>query len=143
MLARFLLVVLAGIVATQSGIAAQTRWDGMTEEEVAAFLGDLQAAVRADKPAAVADLIVFPLRVNKPALKGFVRTRGEFLRSYASIFTPEVRTAILKQTPSELFRNWQGFMIGNGEIWFNGVCRDASCSTHRIGVITANVTNAK
>ena len=142
MLVRFL-VVLAAIVATQSRIAAQARWDGMTEEDVTAFLGALQAAVRADRPATVADLIVFPLRVDKPAQKGFVRTRGEFVRSYATIFTPAVRAAVLAQNGAELFRNWQGFMIGNGEVWFAGVCPDASCSTHRIGVITVNVPSSK
>jgi len=139
---RTLLLAIAwiAILATKPGFAAGVRFDAVTEDEVAGFLGALQAAIRSDKPAAVADLVVFPLRVDKPAQKGFVRTRGEFVRSYASIFTPEVRTAVLKQGPSELFRNWQGFMIGNGEVWFAGVCPEASCKTHRIGVITVNLT---
>lgn len=116
------------------------RFDGLTEDEVTAFLGALQEAVRSDKPAAVADLVVFPLRVNKPPQTSLVKTRSEFLRRYAALFTPAVRAAILRQRPAELFRSWQGFMIGNGEIWFTGICPDTSCSTHRVGVITVNVT---
>jgi len=119
--------------------AAQMRFDGLTGDEVAGFLGSLQAAVRTDKPAAVADLIAFPLRVNEPARKTLVKTRAEFVRSYARIFTPSVRAAILKQGATDLFRNWQGYMIGNGQIWFTGICPDTSCTTHRVGVITVNV----
>ena len=132
-------VALAALLATSAAGAAETRFDGVTEQEVAVFLATLQVALRADKPAAVADLVVFPLRVNAPTSKAFVKTRGEFVRGYARIFTPPVRSAILAQSAADLFRNWQGFMIGNGEIWFRGVCPDPSCSTHRIGVVTVNV----
>jgi hypothetical protein len=128
------------VLAAQQALAGQTRSDGLSESEVTAFVAALQAAVRAEKPAAVADLVVFPLRVNKPPQTMFVKSRGEFVRSYAKIFTPGVRAAILQQNPAELFHNWQGFMIGDGQIWFTGVCPDASCATHRVGVITVNIT---
>ena len=135
-----LLIGFAIVFAAIPSVAAQTRFDGLTEDEITGFLGALQAAVRSGKPAEVADLVVFPLRVNTPPKTGFVKTRSEFVRRYAEIFTPAVRAAILRQRPTELFRNWQGLMIGNGEIWFRGVCPDAGCSTHRVGVITVNVT---
>jgi hypothetical protein len=113
---------------------------------VANFLASLQDAIRAENPNQVAVLVKFPLRVghpSKPSARPLravkVRNAAELVRRYSEIFTPEVRAAVLAQSPDTLFRNWQGAMVGNGELWFTGVCLDSTCSRHRVGVISINV----
>ena len=45
------------------------------------------------------------------------KTKSDFLASYNKIITPKVKDAIAKANLRELFRNYKGVMIGNGEIW--------------------------
>jgi hypothetical protein len=113
---------------------------------VANFLASLQDAIRAENPNQVAVLVKFPLRVghpSKPSARPLravkVRNAAELVRRYSEIFTPEVRAAVLAQSPDTLFRNWQGAMVGNGKLWFTGVCLDSTCSRHPVRVISINV----
>jgi hypothetical protein len=92
------------------------------------FLSRLQAAVRAGKKGAVVRLVDLPLRVN---FAGGARAYGDrrtIERDFDRIFTPRVRQAILDQRADRLFTNYQGAMIGDGEVWFDQTCPNASCS---------------
>ena len=40
---------------------------------------------------------------------------------YDEIFDGGVRCAILSANRKSVWANWQGFTIGNGEIWFDGI----------------------
>jgi hypothetical protein len=120
--------------------------DGLSDAEVAAFLVSLQDSVRSNDPKKVAALVKIPLRVgystkNSERAARVVTISGpsEFVRRYPEIFTADVRAAVLTQSPATLFRNWQGVMIGNGELWYAGVCQDARCSTRQIRVISLNI----
>lgn len=46
---------------------------------------------------------------------------AQFLAAYDKIVTAKVRNAITAQRYATLFANWQGVMIGDGEVWFSGV----------------------
>jgi hypothetical protein len=120
--------------------------DGLTDTEATVFLASLQDAIRAENPGQVAALVKFPLRVGfssrqspRPDRVVNIANAEEFIRRYSELFTPEVRAAVLSQPSDTLFRNWQGVMIGNGELWYADVCRDKQCSAHRIRVISVNV----
>ena len=85
----------------------------------------LQTAVAANNRSKVADFILYPLRVNgwRDELKGKgtyqFETRQDLLDHYDEIFTPQVKTAIIQQKTGNLFVNWQGVMVGNGEAWLS------------------------
>lgn len=119
--------------------------DGLDDEDVATFLAQLQEAVRAEDAKAVAALVNLPLRVNY-AVRGRrgavnavrITTSERFVRDYARIFTPNVKQAVLGQAPDKLFRNAQGVMIGDGEVWYAGVCQDRKCTSVHIGIIAVN-----
>jgi len=83
-----------------------------------AFLAELQAAVSKDDKAGVAGMISYPLLVIHGSSKKRVRTQTQFLSRYDSIFDAHVRQAITEQSPKCLFGNYQGTMIGNGEVWY-------------------------
>ena len=82
------------------------------------FLGALKAAVKAQDKRKVAEMSRYPLLVNM--LKGHrqIKTSAQLIAEYDRLFAPSIRRAIEQQTPACLFANWQGVMIGTGEVWF-------------------------
>jgi hypothetical protein len=71
-----------------------------------------------------------------------VRSRAELLRRYREVFNENVSHAVQAQEANTLFANWQGVMLGDGQIWFSGVCagkdRATPCAVKAIKVITVN-----
>lgn len=100
----------------------------LKDRSYAAFLTDLQAAVRANDRDAVIGLIAFPLRVNSGGKGRSYRDAAAVRRDYDGIFTPRVRGAILNQRADRLFGRDQGLMIGDGEVWFDHICTNSACS---------------
>lgn len=101
--------------------------------EVGRFLAELQEAVARDERERVASMVSFPMRLNSGRGRTLVRNRRDFLRRYGRIFNAKVRAALARQDEPGLFVNYQGVMVGNGEIWFAPVGRGA-----RLKVITVN-----
>jgi len=99
-----------------------------------AFLTELKSAVEASNKTKVASMIRFPLRVATPKKQIEIKNREEFLYNYDHIFTPAVKAKIADEASSRcLFANWQGFMVGDGEVWF----REVRPGTFRL--VTVNV----
>ena len=92
------------------------------------FLSRLQAAVRGGSKGAVVRLVDLPLRVNFAGGAQTYRDRRSVERDFDRIFTPRVKEAILDQRADGLFTNYQGAMIGDGEVWFDQTCPHSSCS---------------
>jgi hypothetical protein len=82
------------------------------------FLASLTAAVKVGDRQKVAAMVRYPLNVYVDKGHRLVRSSPEFVKDYDRLFTPAVRRAIEKQVPECLFANWQGIMIGLGEVWF-------------------------
>jgi hypothetical protein len=102
-----------------------------------AFLARLQSALRSDNHRAVAALVRYPLLAPKNGRPSRIRSRAQLLASFDQIFRPEIREAILKAGPDDVWGNGQGFMIGQGVIWFDGIPPDG---TYKL--ITVNSTAA-
>jgi hypothetical protein len=101
------------------------------------ILTELQQGVSKHNPAAVAALVHYPIKVN-PGKKPFtIKNEKEFIKDYDRIITPDIASAIYKQKYDNLFVNSEGAMIGDGEVWITGFCRDKSCkqSDIKIGTI--------
>ncbi|HEX6218372.1 MAG TPA: hypothetical protein VFZ35_03780 [Sphingomicrobium sp.] len=92
------------------------------------FLNQLQSAIRANDRAGVIRLVSFPVRVNRDGRSQTYTSGRALLADYDSIFTAQVRGAILSQRFETLFGRDQGVMIGSGQIWFDHICRNTSCS---------------
>lgn len=92
------------------------------------FLSRLQSAAGANDKRAILQLVGLPLRVNFDAGPKTYHDRRSVERDFDLIFTPHVRQAILDQRADQLFTNYQGAMIGAGEIWFDESCANSSCS---------------
>lgn len=77
-------------------------------------LKQLQYWVTNNEKDSVANLIAYPLAHPR------VKTKKAFLDSYDRLFSEKVKKALKEQKLSQIFRNYQGAMIGNGELWFSG-----------------------
>lgn len=87
----------------------------------ASFFESLKTAVAAGDKQAVSAMVDYPFtaRIGDKALT--IRDAAQFVADYDMVITPKVKDAIAAQTYETLFANWQGVMIGNGELWFSGV----------------------
>lgn len=113
---------------------------GVSSTQLVAFTQKLQAAVAARQPAAVADLVSFPLRINEEQRKPRYVSRARFVASYNKLFTPHVTAVVVAQDPHALFQNSSGAMFGNGEVWLAGVCSDTACTHSKVRVTAINLS---
>ena len=105
------------------------------------ILTSLQQAVAKHDAATVASLVHYPIKVN-PGKKPFtIKNEKAFIKDYDGILTHDIQDAILKQKYENLFVNSQGAMIGDGEVWITGFCRDKSCKQSDIKIGTIQDTN--
>ena len=117
--------------------AASQGPDGLTQAELTDALHRLQQAVASGDAKRVAAMVSFPLQVNlgKHSRRW---TRARFLTAYGQLFGKHLQQVLADQTPQTLFRNSRGAMVGNGEIWLSGVCRDKDCRERDVKVIAIN-----
>jgi len=140
------LVLIAGTLLPPTLQAAQTNLADLNKSidlsvgdhvKVQQLLTQLQQAVAKHNAPAVASLVHYPIKVN-PGKKPFVvKNEKAFIKDYDRIITHDIQDAILKQKYENLFVNSQGAMIGDGEVWITGFCRDKTCkqSDIKIGTI--------
>jgi hypothetical protein len=60
-----------------------------------------------------------PLTAIHGSLRQRIKTEEQFLGKYDTIFDPHVQKVIAQQPAKCLFGNYQGTMIGSGEVWFS------------------------
>lgn len=85
------------------------------------FFSEFQTAFRDNDRKKVAGLIEYPLLTSLHGKRVNIRRAAVLLSHYDEIFDDGVRCAILGASAKSVWGNWQGFMIGNGEIWFDGI----------------------
>jgi hypothetical protein len=144
-LARLFLTT--AILAAVTSAPAQTVTPSDHDKSIDLSVGDhvrvqqilttLQQGVSKHNAPAVAALVHYPIKVN-PGNKPFtIKNEKEFVKDYDRIITLDIASAIYKQKYDNLFVNSEGAMIGDGEVWITGFCRDKSCkqSDIKIGTI--------
>ena len=89
-------------------------------------------------------MVSFPITIN-PHTKTMMRiaTPKAFVASYDKIVTPHIADVIEKQKYENLFVNYQGAMLGSGEIWIAGICKDKACTQSDIRIKTIQNTAGK
>jgi hypothetical protein len=87
-----------------------------------AFFEQIKNAVLTDDVEWFSGAVVsytFVLRLDKGEIK--LKNKADFKEHVALIFTTQLKSIVQKQSADSLFKNWQGVMIGDGEIWFSEV----------------------
>lgn len=96
----------------------------------------LKQGVAGNDRAAVARLVRYPLKVTIDGETQQIADAAAFQRQYASIVTAPIARAIAAQSFDNVFANWQGVMIGNGQVWLNGQCQDPACQRSEVRIVT-------
>jgi hypothetical protein len=82
----------------------------------------------------VAAYVLYPLNVNHGSARRTIRTKQEFIKEYDTLMTIKVKKALANQNVKDTFVNYQGVMVGNGEIWF-GI---SLASDKKYGILSIN-----
>ena len=86
-----------------------------------AFFEQMQAAVTAGDKTKLASMVSYPLRAAQNGKRIQIRTRQQFIERYSDVFNSAVVCAIKAAKSSDVWGNYQGFMVGNGAIWWDAV----------------------
>jgi hypothetical protein len=135
-----LAVTVAGPAGAQSDEATSGRLEALfgEHEPYQAFLAALKDAVSARDKAAVAAMIAYPFETTIAGERVTLASEDEVALRYDRLFTPAVLSAIDRQTYATLFANAEGVMIGDGHVWFSGICSDAACAKVIVKIIAVN-----
>ncbi|KJK29165.1 hypothetical protein MMB75_19245 [Paenibacillus sp. P2(2022)] len=118
--------------------ASQNPFEVAGIQDPKAFLNTfkaLQKAVADNDKEKVANFILYPLRVNDSEKSLTIPNKKDFLAKYDQIFTDAIREALVNQKTDELFVNYQGVMVGSGELWL----RRATDNPKHFGVFSINL----
>ena len=139
---RIAIALACAFAGVTSRLQAQER---TTSESIQFLLGDstqyrnvitaFQAAVKAHDAARVAALVSYPIKVRIGGSKRTIKTAQKFVAKYDSIITPAVAAAVQDEPYGDMMVNAKGVMLGRGEVWINGACRDTACTMTDVRVI--------
>lgn len=137
-----LFIGLAGIVTAQARSAEEMNatLDDLYGDHAPyhAFFEKLKKAVAENDKKAVASMVDYPFMARIDDRAVTIRDAAHFVADYDKVFTTKVKRAVSNQTYPSLFANWQGIMIGDGEVWFSGICSDESCKQQAVKIIAVN-----
>lgn len=92
-----------------------------------------EAVIKKDKET-VASMILYPIKATFKDRAVIIHSEKEFLKLYDDVFDKELYNKIVKADTNNMWSNYQGVMIGDGDVWFSergndikisavGVCR--------------------
>lgn len=117
------------------------RYEGLhgTDDDVEHFMQKAVSSILSDDREWVADHISYPVRVSlgKNNKTITVKHRKQLLNYYDRIFHPDFKAEIRLFCISNLFVNYQGVMLGNGQLWIHNM-PGASESGQKYRIIAVN-----
>jgi len=137
---RRALLLVAALHVTSPAASQPGRLPFMVDpDELARFANELRSAVEAQEPHRVARFIRFPLRVNQAGREVRFLYADEFVSEYGRIFTPRLRTALLRQDLTHLEQSVGDVALADGMLTVAGVCTDNPCATIAPSVTTVDL----
>jgi hypothetical protein len=119
-------------------IAERLQVAGLETKAAAQFLSALKGLAAKGDRAGVCALASYPLAVNSVKAHELVLNQAQCQSGYDQIFTPSVIGALDKQQFADLQATSTGVMIGDGAVWFAGICADTQCQHSAIKVSAIN-----
>lgn len=112
--------ILVGLLFVVVGSQADTEMYSVTASDKA-FFEQIRKAILTDDAEWFSGAVSYPIELHLK--KGTLHlARKADLKKHASlIFDERLKSLVRNQSASSLFKNWQGVMIGDGELWFSEV----------------------
>ncbi|WP_051261404.1 hypothetical protein [Desulfovibrio inopinatus] len=116
-----LLGVIVLCFCVQTAFAGQYSVAGVDDDAVVKdFVLKLKGIVEKNDAAAFAQILSYPLTVRSDnGVVATVKNEKQAVQKYSVMVNAKVKQAVLSQDPDTLFANYQGIMIGDGEIWLS------------------------
>ena len=131
--------LLAGLIITFCACGDAQNINGSQYEIITderKFAKKIQNAVRCESTDSISKLADFPLLVNGEKISS-----PEVLQKTDKrlIFTDSFKKAVLKTDLNRIYCNSDGYMLGNGEIWFCEIIDPDSDSSKGLRIIALNI----
>jgi hypothetical protein len=109
---------------------------GLKSSEVKEFFYELKQKTTRRDAVSICSMISYPLRASS----GGIRNEATCRERFDELFNRRVVDAITSQKYEDLFVRDQGVMIGSGEVWISGICKDDECRDHSLKMVAINNT---
>ena len=109
-----------------------------SNEEVEAFMKKTKAAIAGSDREWLANHIFFPLNCNVNGKLTQIKGSKQFIEKFDLIFTDSFKQQVAKGCTCNMFSNYRGVMLGNGEIWISNT---AESTEKKPGFIILSVNN--
>lgn len=115
---------------------AQNRYSvaGIDPDKFKKMFDTVKKLTKEDHRVELSEYIIYPLRVNKEKDELLIKSKKEFIYKYDDIFTDNVKQALIDQDLKDVFINYQGVMVGNGEVRFG-----SNQKGDKYGIIAINI----
>jgi len=96
------------------------------DREVEQFFISFKEALGQNDKKRIASLVSYPIKVNLASGQSKrIRNAADFVRAYDRIFDAKFKLVIMGTDVRGLWARWSGVAMPRGEIWFNGIVKDA------------------
>lgn len=119
-------------------LADRLRVAGLEVKEVAHFLDTIKTLSAQGDREGLCALANYPLGVSSKRSSQKIPNEASCRKAFQHIFTSLVLSVISNQRLEELEATWRGVMMGDGTVWFGGICSDRQCQNRTIKIITVN-----
>ena len=107
-----------------------------SDQDVEDYVSKIQSYIANDNKEKLAEEIKYPINVKINGKVTKIQDKDELIKNYDKIFYVEYKQKISKTSTKYLFVNYQGIMVGVGELWINDVISTGSDS--KLMVIAIN-----
>jgi hypothetical protein len=109
------------LMSSNSGTSAK-RYTHLlgSDKALESFIVTIKKAIANNDKMWIADHLFYPVRVRiseKSTLA--IKNKNQLLLQYDKIFTPAMKQKISSTFSFNLFSNYQGVMLGDGQLWVN------------------------
>lgn len=91
---------------------------GYENKAILISLYKMKDYIASENHEALASMVLFPVFYQDDGATKKVYNIEEFLDHYDQIITMEIKELVEESTYRDIFTNWKGAMLGNGNIWF-------------------------
>jgi hypothetical protein len=113
-------IVLFSLFMGSSVCMADVEMNQITASDKA-FFEQVRKAILADDFEWFSQAISYPIELHLNRKELHVKTKKELKKHTSVIFNKHLKKVIRAQSADSLFKNWQGIMVGQGDLWFSEV----------------------
>jgi hypothetical protein len=83
------------------------------------FFRQIRRAILVDDVEWLSKAMSYPAVLDTSTGKVKLRNANDFKKHAKLILSSQLKSVVRNQSPDALFKNWQGVMAGDGEVWFD------------------------